>query len=108
MQTTDTPPDWTDSLPEIDVSTLRPAIDELEGLEKDAGRKLPTGRTVTRTARSIMLDARKRLAAIQDISELPQPGEVVHMLTAKRFALFNVIEAVLHFRAPATIRYLAV
>jgi hypothetical protein len=104
MQTTDTTPDWTDSLREIDVSTLRPAIDELE----DTGRKLPTGRTTTRTARSIMLDCRKRLAAIEDISELPQPGEVVHMLTAKRFALIDVIEAVLHFRAPARIKFLGI
>jgi len=106
---TNTTPDWTAALPTIDVSTLRPVLDELlEGLEKDAGRKLPTGRTTTRTARSIMLDCRKRLAAIEDISELPQPGEVVHMLTAKRFALIDVLEAVLHFRAPARIKFLGI
>jgi hypothetical protein len=109
---TDTPiqpaADWTENLRTIDAAALRPAIDELAGLEKDTARKLPTGRTTTRTARSIMIDARKRAAAIEDIGELPEAGEVVHLLTAKRFALFNVIEAVLHFRAPATIRHLAV
>ena len=32
----------------------------------------------------------------------------MHLVTAKRSALFNVIEAVLAMRAPATIRYLAI
>ena len=106
---TDPPADWTADLPAIDAAGLRPALEELAGLEKDAARKFgPTRRHTTRTARSIMLDARKRLAAIQDIADLPQPGEVVHLLTAKRFALFNVIEAVLSMRAPATIEYLAI
>src|SRR5208282_1124117 len=108
MQTTDTTPDWTDLLPSIDASALRPALDELAGLEKDSARKLPTGRTTTRTVRSMVIDARRRLAAIQDISELPQAGEVVHLLTAKRFALFNVIQAVLSMRGPERIKYLAI
>jgi hypothetical protein len=103
------PTDWTANLPAIDPATLRPALDELQGLERDAGRKFgPTRRHVTRTARARMIDARRRAAAIQDISELPQAGEVIHLLWAKRAALFDVISAVLHFRAPATIKYLGV
>ena len=78
--------DWQDALPAIDATLLRPAMDELAGLEKDAGRKFgPSRRHTTRTARAQMIDARRRLAAIQDISELPKAGEVVHLLTAKRF-----------------------
>lgn len=100
---------WADSLPSFDVDSCRPVFDELQGLEKDAGRKFGATRRHAHLAqKAIMRDARKCQNAIRDIGDLPKRGEVVHLLTAKRFALFNVIEAVLHFRSPATIRYLAI
>ena len=102
-------PDWTDSLPTLNLEGIQPVFDELQGLKKDAARQFgPTRRHTTRTAAAILKDARQCQNAIADIADLPQPGEVVHLLTAKRFALFNVIEAVLAMRAPATIRYLAI
>jgi hypothetical protein len=101
--------DWTVTLPSLDMTAIRPIFDPLQGLEKDAGREFgPTRRHVTRTAKAIAKDARQCANAIEDIQDLPQPGTVVHLLTAKRFALFNVIEAVLTMRAPARIKYLAV
>ncbi len=100
---------WTDSLKSLDLDGIRPMFDELAGLEKDVARRFgPTRRHVTRTAKAIMKDARQRQNAIEDVRELPEPGTVVHLLTAKRFALFNIIETVLAMRAPARIRYLAI
>ncbi len=100
---------WTDSLKSLDLDTLRPVFDELPGLEKDVSRQFgPPRRHVSQTKRAIMKDARQLVNAIEDISELPQPGTVLHLLTAKRFALFNVIEAVLNMRAPAKIRHLSI
>jgi hypothetical protein len=93
----------------LDLDTLRPVFDELQGLEKDVARDFgPTRRHVTRTAAAIMKDARRLQSAIDDIGDLPQPGSVVHLLTAKRFALFNVVEAVLVLRAPARIKHLSI
>ena len=93
----------------IDLDGIRSVFDELAGLEKDVARDFgPTRRRTTRTAAAIMKDARHLQNAIADIADLPQPGEVVHLLTAKRFALFNVIEAALAMRAPAKIEYLAI
>jgi hypothetical protein len=101
--------DWASGLPALDLDGIKPVFDELAGLEKDAGREFgPTRRCVTRTARAIMVDARRKANALEDIGELPEPGTVVHVVSAKRFSLFNVIEAVLTMRAPETIRYLAV
>ena len=100
---------WAESLPVLDLDGIRPVFDELAGLEKDVAREFgPTRRRTTRTAAAIMKDARHLQNAIADIADLPQPGEVVHLLTAKRFALFNVIEAALAMRAPAKIDYLAI
>ncbi|NLF10125.1 MAG: hypothetical protein GX594_19420 [Pirellulaceae bacterium] len=102
-------PDPFSNLKCLDMDALSPVFDELAGLEKDVARDFgDTRRHVTRTARAIMRDARRRQNAIDDISDLPQPGEVVHLLSAKRFALFNIVEAVLALRAPAKIRYLAI
>jgi hypothetical protein len=101
--------DWSAGLSTIDANALRPIFDPLAGLEKDAGRQFgSTSRHVTRTDRAIMKDARKRQNALEDIDELPQPGTVIHLVSAKRFALFNVIEAILTMRSPATIRYLGI
>ncbi len=100
---------WDAGLPAMDMTSIRPVFEELAGLEKDAARDFgPTRRHVTQTARSIQRDARHLVNAIADIGDLPEPGTVVHLLTAKRFALFDVIRAVLELRAPATIRYLGI
>ena len=76
-------------------------LDELAGLEKDAGRKFgPTRRHTTRTARAKMIDARRRLAAHPRYFRVAQGRRSrLICLTAKRFTLFNVIEAVLTMRA---------
>ncbi len=105
-----TPPaDWQTALPVIDVSSLKPAIDELAGLKKEASRQFgPTRRHISRTSRAIEKDARQLVNAIADIGDLPQSGTVVHLLTAKRFALFDVIRAVLELRTPATISFLGI
>ncbi len=101
--------DWAADLPTLDLDGLRPVFDELAGLEKDVARDFgPTRRHVTRTAKVIMRDARRLTNALEDIRELPEPGTALHLLAAKRFALFNIIEAVLAMRAPAKIRYLAI
>ena len=93
----------------LDPDGLQPVFPELVGMEKDVTRDFgPTRRHITRTAKAIMRDARQRQNAIEDIRDLPEPGNVFHLLTAKRFALFNVIEAILKMRAPAKIRYLAI
>lgn len=98
-----------DNLNCIDLDGIKPVFDELAGLEKDAARDFgPSRRHVTRTDAAIYKDARRLANAIEDIGDLPRPGQVIHLLTAKRFSLFNVIEAVLKLRAPAKIRYLAV
>jgi hypothetical protein len=103
------PTNWTAELATMDLDAMRPVFDELQGLRKDAAKEFgPTRRHTTRTDRQVLKDARQIANAIQDMGDLPQPGEVVHLITAKRFALFNVIEAVLTMRAPARIRYLAV
>ena len=100
---------WTEQLHEVDLNGLQPVFYELANLEKDAARQFgPTRRHVTRTAKAILKDARQCANAIEDIQELPQPGIVVHLLTAKRFALFNVIQAVLKMRAPARIKHLTI
>lgn len=100
---------WAEELPTMDLEGLRPVFDELAGLDKDVNREFgPARRHVTRTDRQVLKDARQLTNAIADIGDLPQPGQVVHLMTAKRFALFNVIEAVLAIRAPAKIKYLAI
>jgi hypothetical protein len=63
---------------------------------------------VTRTARAILKDARHLTNVIDDLGDLPAPGEAIHLLTAKRFSTFNIIEAILKLRAPATIEDLRI
>jgi hypothetical protein len=107
----DTPAaDWSSALRSLDLGAIRPVFDELAGAtKKEVGHDFgPTRRHVTRTAAAVMNDARHLQNAITDIADLPQSGEVVHLLTAKRFALFNVIQAVLAIHSPATINYLAI
>ena len=100
---------WESELKSLNMTAVRPIFDPLQGLEKDAARQFgPTRRHVARTARAIFKDARQCQNAIEDIGDLPAPGDVLHLLTAKRFALFNVVQAVLTMQLPATIRYLAI
>ena len=100
---------WDAGLPALDLDGIKPVFDELQGLEKDASLDFgPTRRHVSHTRKAIEKDARHLVNAIQDIGDLPAAGEVIHVLTAKRFSLFDVIRAVLHLRAPATISYLGI
>lgn len=102
-------PDILDSLQCLDLATIKPVFPELVGLEKDAGRQWPGDRRhVRRTDKAVMLDARRLQDAIEHIGRLPEPGEAFHLVTAKRYSLWHVIEATLHLAAPATIAYLGI
>ena len=100
--------DWTAALPCLDVAGLQPISTRCRGSKRMRGGSLarPAGTSPVRPGRSWKMLASAKCNP--RYRGLPQPGTVVHLLTAKRFALFNVIEAVLTMRAPATIRYLAI
>ena len=96
--------DWAATLPTMDLDCLHPIFPELVGLEKDAGRQLVGNqRHVRRTDRSVMLDARRLQNAIEHIGRLPEPREAFHLVTAKQYSLWHVIQAVLHLASPAKI-----
>ena len=98
-----------DNLQSLDVTTLRPVFDELAGEEKDAGRQwVGDRRHVRRSDRRVMLDARRLQDAVGHIGRLPAEGESYHLVTAKRYSLWNVIQATLQLAAPATIAYLGI
>ena len=100
---------WTESLPSIDVEQLRPFFCELAGEEEDAGRQwVGDRRHVRRTDKRVMLDARRLQNAVAHIGRLPEPGEAFHLVTAKRYSLWNIIQATLQLASPATIAYLGV
>lgn len=98
-----------DELKTLDLAAIRPVFPELQGLEKDTGRRLIDDRRhVRRTDKRVMLDARRLQNAVEHIGRLPEPGESFHLVTAKRYSLWHVIEAALHLAAPATIKYLGI
>ena len=102
-------PDPFCNLKSLDLDGIKPVFDELAGHEVDAGREwIGDRKHVRRTDRSIMLDARRLQDAVAHIGRLPKPGEAFHLVTAKRYSLWHVIEAVLHLAAPATIAYLGI
>ena len=79
--------DWTESLPTMDLDTIRPVFDELAGHEVDAGRQwCGDRRHVRRTDKAVMLDARRLQNAIEHIGRLPEPGEAFHLVTAKQYS----------------------
>ncbi|MCG2683982.1 MAG: hypothetical protein L6306_10255 [Planctomycetales bacterium] len=93
----------------LDANALQSVFDRYAGLETDAGRQwVGDRRHVRRTDKAIMLDARRLQNAIEHIGRLPEPGEAFHLVTAKRYSLWHVIKAVLHFAAPTTIAYLGI
>jgi hypothetical protein len=102
--------DWTEVLQRIPLDHLpRVFGEELAGHEADAGRKWVGDRKhVRRTDRAVMLDARRLQDAIEHIGRLPEPGEALHMVTAKRYSLWHVIQATLQLAAPAHIAYLGI
>ena len=102
-------PDILDNLKSLDLDAIRPVFPELIGEEKDAGREwVGDRRHVRRTDRTVLLDARRLQNALDHIGRLPEPGEAFHLVTAKRYSLWHVIEAVLELAAPATIAYLGI
>jgi len=98
-----------DELKTLDLNAIKPIFPELVGLEKDAGRQLIDDRRhVRRTDKAVLLDGRRLQNAVKHIGRLPAPGESFHLVTAKRYSLFHVIESVLHLASPATIAYLGI
>jgi hypothetical protein len=100
---------WDAGLPTMDLDALQPVFSELAGHENDAARGwVGDRRHVRRTDKRVMLDARRLADAIKHIGRLPDPGEAHHLVTAKRYSLWNVVQAVLQLAAPATIVYLGI
>jgi hypothetical protein len=101
--------DWTQSLATLDLDGIKPIFPELVGEEKDAGREwVGDRRHVRRTDKRVMLDARRLQDAVAHIGHLPEPGEAFHLVTAKRYSLWHVIEATLQLATPATVAYLGI
>jgi hypothetical protein len=100
---------WTDTLPTMDLDSVRPIFDELAGHEVDAGRQwVGDRRHVRRTDKQVLLDARRLRNAIEHIGRLPEAGEAFHLVTAKRYSLWHVVKATLTLAAPAKIERLTV
>jgi hypothetical protein len=101
--------DLLDNLKCLDLDGIRPVFDELAGHEADAGRQwIGDRKHVRRSDKAVMLDARRLQNAVEHIGQLPEPGEAMHLITAKRYSLFSVIQATLRLAAPSTITYLGV
>jgi hypothetical protein len=101
--------DWTATLSALPLDGLRPVFNELQGHEKDAGREwVGDRRHVRRTAKAVMLDARRLANALEHVGRLPEPGEAFHLVTAKRYSLWDLVKAVLHLADPSTISYLGI
>ena len=101
--------DILDNLKCVDLDGLRPVFDELAGFEADAGRQwVGDRRHVRKSDRRVMLDARRLADAIEHIGRLPEPGGSFHLVTAKRYSMWHVVQAVRHLAAPATIAYLGI
>jgi hypothetical protein len=97
------------NLQSLDLDGLRPVFDELAGYEKDAGRRLVDDqRHIRRTDKRILLDARRLANAVEHIGRLPEAGEAFHLVTAKRYSLWHIIQATLQLAAPEAIRYLGI
>jgi hypothetical protein len=98
-----------DNLKCLDLDGIKPVFDELAGHEADAGRQwVGDRRHVRRTDKQVLLDARRLQNAVEHIGRLPEPGEAFHLVTAKRYSLWNVIQATLQLGSPAKIAYLGV
>ena len=101
--------DILDNLKSLDLDAIKPVFPELVGLEKDAARQLVEDRRhVRRSDKRVLLDARRLQNAIEHIGRLPEPGESYHLVTAKRYSLWHVIQATLQLAAPETIAYLGI
>ncbi len=101
---------FADSLPELDMTSVKPLYAELAGHENDAARGwVGDRRHVRRRAdKKVMVDARRLADAVQHIGRLPKPGEAFHLITAKRYSLWHVVKATLELAAPAKIAYLGI
>jgi hypothetical protein len=102
-------PDQFDNLQSLDLDTLRPVFDQLAGHEADASRQWVGDRKhVRRSDKRVMLNARRLADAVEHIGRLPEAGEAFHLVTAKRYSLWNVVQAVLHLAEPSMIAYLGI
>jgi len=103
------PTNFADDLPSFELDGLKPFFDELAGHENDAARGwVGDRRHLRRTDKRILLDARRVADALEHIGRLPEPNEAFHLVTAKRYSLWNVVQAVLQLAAPVTVAYFGV
>jgi hypothetical protein len=94
-----------DCLKSLNLDALRPVFDTPE----KSSRQLSTDRRhVRRTAKAIVLDARRLANAIEHIGRLPEPGEAYHLITEKRYSMAHIIPATLTLAVPAVLDYLAI
>ena len=103
----DTAADWSNALQSLDVAGIEPVFDELAGHERRGPRV--GGGSATRPARTsgfCLTPASCRRGSTY--WRLPEPGEAFHLVTAKRYSLWNVVQAVLQLAEPATINYLGI
>jgi hypothetical protein len=97
------------NLKSLDLDRIAPIFPELVGLEKDAARQLVDDQKhIRRSAKRVMLDARRLQNAIEHIGRLPEDGESFHMVTAKRYSLWHVVQGVMELGDPSTISYLGI
>src|SRR5271166_3835135 len=94
------PSSFADSLPDFPMDGVRPFFEELAGHENDAARGwVGDRRHVRRMDKRVLLDARRLSDAVMHIGRLPDQGEAFHLVTAKRYSLWNVVQAVLQLGA---------
>jgi hypothetical protein len=101
--------DWDSGLKSFDLDDVKPFYNELGGHEKDASRQwVGDRRHVRRSAKQVLLDARRLQNAVEHIGRLPEADEAFHLVTSKQYSLWHVIMATLTLAVPATIAYLGV
>jgi len=89
----------------LSVGTKLAMRAEKKSATAEAGRDL---RYESRTRRRVMVDAQSVANAVRNIERLPANACSLHIIMRGNFVFSDIIPAVLHLAAPATIDYLAV
>ena len=85
---------FADSLPSLDMTSIKPMFDELAGHENDAARGwVGDRRHIRRLDKAVLLDAQRLQNAMLHIGRLPQPGEAYHLVTRGRYSLWHIVKA---------------
>jgi len=101
-------PDWTDSLPTLDLDSIRPMFDPLEGVETDARRELSADRSIRQSNTHTLVDARGATNALANVGRLPRPQESLHMICKGNYAAFDHIPAALELVKPERLAYVGI